>query len=276
VKTSFDISGDDQPRILFVHPHPDDETIVCGATMAHYVQQGAQVTLVTCTLGEEGEIYLPEIAQFTATEADQLGGYRYTELAAAAKALGVTDFRFLGGAGKYRDSGMMDTPANKHPRAFWQADLDEAASYLATIIDEIRPQVVVTDNEKGSYGHPDHIQTNKVTVAAIERANWRVSKLYYHAMPRSVIEKGLEDFVGAANNPFADITSIDELDFLTPDDKVDIRIDAAPFKAQKRAALQAHASQIPADSWLFIWAESLAGEAEYFQEVATAPVSDCG
>src|ERR687883_269223 len=123
-----------QRRILFVHAHPDDETIGTGATMAHYVADRAHVTLVTCTLGEEGEIHVPALAQLAAAEADQLGGYRFVELERACAALGVTDHRFLGGAGRYRDSGMMGLATNDHPRAFWQADLDEAAGLLLKII----------------------------------------------------------------------------------------------------------------------------------------------
>jgi len=121
-------------RLLLVHAHPDDETIGTGATMAHYAATGAHVTLVTCTLGEEGEIHVPELAGLAAAEADQLGGYRITELRAACAALGVTDLRFLGGAGRYRDSGMMGLPTNDHPRAFWRADLDEAAGHLVEVM----------------------------------------------------------------------------------------------------------------------------------------------
>src|SRR5215207_5849689 len=116
--------------ILFVHAHPDDESISTGATMAHYAANGAHVTLVTCTLGEEGEIHVPELAQLEAAQADQLGGYRLVELERACAALGVADHRVLGGAGRYRDSGMMGLETNKHPRAFWQADLEEAAGLL--------------------------------------------------------------------------------------------------------------------------------------------------
>src|ERR671929_365310 len=112
--------------MLLIHAHPDDETINNGATMARYVTEGAEVTLLTCTLGEEGEVLVPALAQLAADQADQLGGYRMGEIADAMAALGVTDHRWLGGAGRYRDSGMMGTPANGHPRAFWNADLDEA------------------------------------------------------------------------------------------------------------------------------------------------------
>ena len=155
-------------RVLFVHAHPDDETINNGATMARYVAEGAGVTLLTCTLGEEGEILVPALAQLAADQADQLGGYRIGELRAAMAALGVTDSRFLGGAGRYRDSGMMGTQANEHPRAFWQADLDEAAAHAVAVIREVRPQVLVTYDDFGGYGHPDHIQAHRVAMRAAD------------------------------------------------------------------------------------------------------------
>ena len=86
-------------RLLLVHAHPDDEAINNGATMARYVAEGVQVTLLTCTLGEEGEVLVPDLAQLAADQADQLGGYRISELTAAMAALGVTDHRWLGRAG---------------------------------------------------------------------------------------------------------------------------------------------------------------------------------
>src|SRR5262245_2874202 len=153
-------------RLMFVHAHPDDETIGTGATMARYAAAGDLVTLVTCTLGEEGEIHVPELAALASDQADQLGGYRLVELERACAQLGVSDHRFLGGAGRYRDSGMMGTEANNHPRAFWGADLDEAAGHLMAVIREIRPQVVVTYTPNGGYGHPDHIQAHRVAMRA--------------------------------------------------------------------------------------------------------------
>src|SRR3954447_24305213 len=140
--------------MLLIHAHPDDESINNGATMARYVAEGASVTQLTCTLGEEGEVLVPELAQLAADQADQLGGYRIWELRAAMDALGVTDVRFLGRAGRYRDSGMMGTPANANPRAFWNADLEEAAAHAVAVVREVRPQVVVTYDENGGYGHP--------------------------------------------------------------------------------------------------------------------------
>src|SRR5438445_5878247 len=157
-------------RMLLVHAHPDDETIGTGATMAKYVADGAHVTLVTCTLGEEGEILVPELAHLAADKEDGLGEHRTGELAAAMKALGVTDHRFLGGPGRWRDSGMMGLPTNDDPGCFWQADLDVAVGELVRVVREVRPQVVITYDENGGYGHPDHIQAHRVAVAAFDAA----------------------------------------------------------------------------------------------------------
>ncbi len=248
-------------RILFVHAHPDDESISTGATMAHYAARGAHVTLVTCTLGEEGEIHVPELAQLEAAQADQLGGYRLGELAAACAALGVTDHRYLGGAGRYRDSGMMGLPTNDHPRAFWCADLDAAAGQLVEVIREVRPQVLVTYDPNGFYGHPDHIQAHRVAMRAAELAGPDgPAKIYWAAVPRSVLESGLAAFAGSDYNPFGDLEKIDDLPFGTPDDKVAARIDAHEHADQKTAALRAHATQIPPTSWLYTIAGNFGAE----------------
>ena len=245
--------------IMFVHAHPDDETVSTGATMAHYATAGVPVTLVTCTLGEEGEIHVPELALLAPGEADQLGGYRLTELAAACAALGVTDHRFLGGAGRYRDSGMMGTPANDHPRCFWRADVDQAAGYLVEIMREVRPRVLVTYDPNGFYGHPDHIQAHRVAMRAAELATgegFGPAKIYWTAVPKSVLVAGIERFAQAADSPFEGAGHVDELPFGTPDAEVAARIDARESGPAKAAALRAHATQIPPDSWLHALAGS--------------------
>src|SRR5687768_13192257 len=222
--------------MLLVHAHPDDETINNGATMARYAAEGAQVTLLTCTLGEEGEVLVPELAMLAADEADQLGGYRIGELRAAMDALGVTDSRFLGGAGRYRDSGMMGTPANMHPRAFWGADLDQAAAHLVTIIDAVRPQVVVTYDANGFYGHPDHIQAHRVAMRASELATeqgFGPSRIFFTAMPVSVLKAGVEALAGSTDNPFEGITEVSEFPFGTPDEEVAVCVDASDFHEAK-------------------------------------------
>jgi N-acetyl-1-D-myo-inositol-2-amino-2-deoxy-alpha-D-glucopyranoside deacetylase len=249
--------------ILLVHAHPDDETIGTGATMARYAAAGVPVTLVTCTLGEEGEIHVPELAGLASDQADQLGGYRISELARACAALGVTDHRFLGGAGRYRDSGMMGTPANDHPRCFWRADVDEAAGLLLGVIREVRPAVLVTYDPNGFYGHPDHIQAHRVAMRAVELAraeNVAPAKVYWTAVPKSVLAAGIERFATAPDNPFGGVAHVDELPFGTPDEKITTRIVATGFESAKREALRAHATQIPPDSWL----HTVAGDVDGF------------
>jgi N-acetyl-1-D-myo-inositol-2-amino-2-deoxy-alpha-D-glucopyranoside deacetylase len=254
---------------MFVHAHPDDEAIGTGATMAHHAAAGDHVTLVTCTLGEEGEIHVPALAQLAADQADQLGGYRITELAAACAALGVTDHRFLGGAGRYRDSGMMGLDTNRHPRAFWQADLDEAAGHLVDIFREVHPQVVVTYDDNGFYGHPDHIQAHRVTMRAVELAGPDApAKVYWTAVPRSVLEAGLKEFAETSHNPFGDVTEIDDLPFGTLDEEIAARVDGHEYAEAKIAAMRAHATQIPDTSWLFSVAGNFGAEfmgVEYYQ-----------
>src|SRR4051794_37580329 len=157
-------------RLLLVHAHPDDEAIGTGATMAKYAAENALVTLVTCTLGEEGEVLVPELEHLAADRDDTLGQHRIDELATACEALGVEDHRFLGGPGRWRDSGMMGLETNNRPNCFWQADLDEATLELVRVVREVRPQVVITYDENGNYGHPDHIQAHRVTVRAFDAA----------------------------------------------------------------------------------------------------------
>jgi N-acetyl-1-D-myo-inositol-2-amino-2-deoxy-alpha-D-glucopyranoside deacetylase len=256
-------------RLLLVHAHPDDEVIGTGATIAKYAAEGAHVTLVTCTLGEEGEVLVPELAMLAADAADQLGGYRIGELAASCAALGVTDSRILGGIGRYRDSGMMGEPSNDKPRAFWRADLREAAEHLVRVIREVRPQVVITYDPNGFYGHPDHIQAHRVAMEGVKLAAapevlpgegepWQVAKVYWTTIPKSSLQRGIEAFAGSENNPFEGATSADDLPFGTPDAEVTTCIDATAYEKQKIAAARAHPSQISADSWLF----NLAGNAD--------------
>ncbi|HEX3814644.1 MAG TPA: N-acetyl-1-D-myo-inositol-2-amino-2-deoxy-alpha-D-glucopyranoside deacetylase [Mycobacteriales bacterium] len=241
-------------RILLVHAHPDDESLTCGATMARYVAEGAAVTLVTCTLGEEGEILVPSLAEIGPDGADQLGGYRIVELERACAALGVTDHRFLGAAGHFRDSGMMGVPSNTAPRAFWGTPLDVAARLLADIVEEVRPSVVVTYDERGGYGHPDHIQAHRVTMRAVELAAWPVAKVYWTAVPQSVRDAGLAT-VRDGGSPFTVPKDPDSLGFAVPDDVVTTRIEGV--LEAKRAAMQAHATQITVDGEFYALSNDL-------------------
>lgn len=252
-----------------MHAHPDDETIGTGATMARYVAEGAHVTLVTCTLGEHGEILLPEIAHLAADRDDQLGPHRQTELAAAMAELGVADHRFLGGPGRYRDSGMVWSgdgrralpPEPVRPDSFWAADLRDAADLLVEIIREIRPQVVVTYDDNGQYGHPDHVQAHRVATYGIALAGvsshrldlgdpWVVQKVYWTAMPRGVIQGGL-DAMAESGTPYEGLESADDLGFVVEDDAIDAVVDGTKYFQQKKAAMKAHASQIDVTEGFF-------------------------
>jgi N-acetyl-1-D-myo-inositol-2-amino-2-deoxy-alpha-D-glucopyranoside deacetylase len=269
-------------RILLVHAHPDDETINNGATMARYVAEGASVTLLTCTLGEEGEVLVPELEQLAADQADQLGGYRIWELRGAMDALGVTDVRFLGGPGRFRDSGMMGTPANENPRAFWNADLDEAVAHAVAVVREVRPQVVVTYDENGGYGHPDHIQAHRVAMAAVDAAadpayrpdlgeEWSVAKVYWNAMPRSVLQRGIDALKAAGEESFFEgVESADDIPFAVPDEEVAAAVDGRGFVSHKDAAMRAYPTQIMVDGPFFALSNNLGQEVlgtEYYRLV---------
>jgi N-acetyl-1-D-myo-inositol-2-amino-2-deoxy-alpha-D-glucopyranoside deacetylase len=247
--------------LLFVHAHPDDECIGNGASMAKYVTEGVPVTLVTCTLGEEGEVLVPDLEHLAAHHTDNLGPHRETELAAAMAILGVTDHRFLGGPGRYRDSGMMGLPTNDRPECFWQADVDEAAGHLVAVIREIQPLVVATYDDNGGYGHPDHIQTHRVTVRAVELAAdqafgadlgapWTVPKVYENVTPRSFVQAGM-DAMKAAGLDFFQTDNVDDLPFVQPDDRVTARVDATDYEPLKMRALAAHATQVDVDGPFF-------------------------
>jgi N-acetyl-1-D-myo-inositol-2-amino-2-deoxy-alpha-D-glucopyranoside deacetylase len=244
-------------RILLVHAHPDDETINNGATMALYADRGAHVTLVTCTRGEEGEVLVPSLSHLASSQKDQLGTHRETELADAMKALGVSDHRFLGAPSiKFRDSGMMGTEPNNRPDVFWQADVDTAAKILVEIIEEVKPHILITYDEIGGYGHPDHIQAHRVAMRASELSSWQIQKIYWNTMPKSVLAEGIakmkeigSDFFGA--------DSVDDLPFAKDDEFVTTLINGADYVDAKMAAMKAHETQISLDGPFFALSNNL-------------------
>ncbi|MGF7233893.1 MAG: N-acetyl-1-D-myo-inositol-2-amino-2-deoxy-alpha-D-glucopyranoside deacetylase [Frankia sp.] len=252
-------------RILFVHAHPDDEVLATGGTMAAYAAApDTHVTLVTCTLGEMGEVLVPALINLRSDKGDQLGGYRIGELDAACRTLGVADHRFLGGPGRWRDSGMMGTPANDDPRCLWRADLDEATAALVSVVREIRPQVLVTYDENGAYGHPDHIRAHDVTDRAFDLAAdptfapgtgepWQPAKLYHTALPKSVIQAGIDYFREAGRSTeFLDgAQSVEDVPMGVPDDQVTTQIDAGDHFPAKVEALRVHATQVAVDGPFF-------------------------
>ena len=238
-------------RVLLVHAHPDDETINNGATMAMYAALGASVTLVTCTRGEEGEVLIPELSHLAASATDSLGQHRITELALAMKELGVTDHRFLGeGVKLYRDSGMMGTEPNNRPDVFWQADLEEAADLLVQVIDEVKPHVLITYDEFGGYGHPDHIQAHRVAMRAAEKSEWNIPKIYWNVMPVSVIQEGIDAMKGI-DSDFWGAEKAEDLPFAKDDSFVHALVDGNAYVDKKMNAMKAHSTQIAVDGPFF-------------------------
>jgi N-acetyl-1-D-myo-inositol-2-amino-2-deoxy-alpha-D-glucopyranoside deacetylase len=276
-------------RLLLVHAHPDDETLETGATMARYAAEGAQVTLVTCTLGELGEVIPAGLAHLEEGRDGGLGQYRIGELAAACAALGVRDHRFLGGPGRWRDSGMMGLPDNDRPGCFWRADPGQAAAALLEVIREVRPQVMVTYDARGYYGHPDHIQAHRVAWRAFTEAGGLVSKFYATAMPLSVLAGAIRldgpdlarpaglAAAGLASTGFTAVGSVDDLPFGVPDDQVTTEIDAAGWLDAKLAAMRAHATQISVAGPFYALSDGIGQRAlgtEYYTLLSPEPAGN--
>ncbi|MFF0815366.1 N-acetyl-1-D-myo-inositol-2-amino-2-deoxy-alpha-D-glucopyranoside deacetylase [Rhodococcus sp. NPDC003318] len=247
-----DIVKTDTPRrLLLVHAHPDDETLTTGGTIARYAAEGAEVTVVTCTLGEEGEVIGDTWAGLVADAADQLGGYRILELTTALARLGAAGPCFLGGAGRWRDSGMVGTAAAANPRAFVNADLGEVVAALVDVIRDRRPHVVICYDPVGGYGHPDHIRVHEAVTAAVESAGaagcsaagqpWEVAKLYWTVTEETSLTEGLgciTEFPAHWRLPDpGELPSV-------PDEQVTTTIDVRAHLAAKVAGFEAHATQV--------------------------------
>ncbi len=283
-------------RLLLVHAHPDDETLTNGATMARYAAEGARVALVTCTRGEQGEILLPELAHLAADRDGGLGDHRVRELATALSALGVIEHRFLDQVpgevhGRYQDSGMAWGPDGRAvpaprtpPGAFSLAGVDEAAARLAVVVRQVRPQVVVTYEPGGGYGHPDHVQAHRVTMRAVELAAaegpggpaWPVPKVYWSVLPESVARSALADLDRRDDVPFPVAPPDGPLPTLVvPDADVTTAVDASAFVAAKTAALHAHATQVAVDGDLYALGPTGAAQpitgVEYYRLVSGTP-----
>ena len=238
--------------LLAVKPHPDDEAITMGGTLARYSREGVRTTLVTATRGEVGEILDKDLDPVEA--APRLASIREAELRQACAIMGVGQLIFL----DYEDSGMAGLPRNREQGTFWQADEEEAIGRLIQVVRRVRPQVIATENEFGGYGHPDHIKTHRVAAMAFFYASdikrfpggepFRPSKLYYSAFPKSVGKQmaeamrkaGVENRWGEDGEPPP---------FAVEDDRVTTWLDVAPYIDIKIRAMQAHKTQIPPDSW---------------------------
>jgi len=230
----------DRPLVLMaVHAHPDDEATGTGGVLAKYAAEGIETVLVTCTDGGCGDGPGGIKPADPAHDAAVVVALRAEELRRSAEILGVTHLEQLG----YADSGMLGWPQNEAPHAFWNTPVAEAAQRLAELMRRYRPDVVVTYDEYGFYGHPDHIQAHRITMAAVE-ATGVPAKVYWTTVPRSAFaqfQKVFEEFAPAgAELPEADP---DAPQVGVPDEEVTTFVDVAAFGKQKFAALEAHASQ---------------------------------
>ncbi|MFC9663582.1 N-acetyl-1-D-myo-inositol-2-amino-2-deoxy-alpha-D-glucopyranoside deacetylase [Nocardia sp. NPDC127606] len=238
--------------LLLVHAHPDDETLTTGGTIAHYRRRGVPVTVVTCTLGEEGEVIGERWSRLIAAEADQLGGYRIGELTAALSALDAGEPWFLGGPGRWRDSGMAGTPSAANPRAFVNSG-DAAVDALVAVILELRPRVVVTYDPRGGYGHPDHIRAHEITTAAVAAAaeqGWDVPKFYWTVTDGDLLRqhtaalarRTVDELPGALPAGWR-LPVEAELAAMSTSGVTTV-VDVSDAVSAKRAAMRAHATQV--------------------------------
>ncbi len=228
---------------MAVHAHPDDETTGTGGILARYADEGIRTVLVTCTNGELGDG--PGGTKPGTPEHDEAAVtvLRRAELEASCAILGVSDLELLG----YHDSGMMGWPQNEAPGAFWGVDVDEAAARLAALMERYRPQVVVTYDANGFYGHPDHIQAHRVAMAA-SAATGIPDKLYYTAVPKSDLATFRAVLAEAGMAPPGEVE--EDPDFGTPDELVTTSVDCTGYTDRQFDAMAAHASQ--ADNIFFL------------------------
>jgi len=286
--------GQADRRLLLVHAHPDDETIGTGVTMAKYVAEGAEVCLVTCTLGEEGEVLVDELGHLASDQSDALGNHRLAELADAMQCLGVTDFLRLGGEGRFRDSGMAyDDRGSAIARSelksgiFWTTDLLQATDELIPVIRSRRPHLLITYDEIGGYGHPDHVQAHRVAMYAYVLAGvptyrpdlgaaWSVPRVLWTAMSESWMRQGIAALRASGDTEtFKGMEPDGELPPMAqPDADIVAEIDGTAYVDRKMAAMASHATQITADGPFFVMSQTLGGRAwsrEFFRFAAGVP-----
>ncbi|MEU5883433.1 PIG-L family deacetylase [Spirillospora sp. NPDC047279] len=225
---------DHELTLMAVHAHPDDEVLPTGGLLARCAAEGIRTVLVTCTNGEQGDDANGVKPGMEGHDADEVARRRLAELDESVRLLGVSDLELLG----YRDSGMVGWDTNHDPAAFTNVPLDQAAGRLAALMEHYRPQVVVTYDENGGYGHPDHIQAHNIAIAASERTGIP-RKLYFTAVPRSGIRTLLDHLKETGVDPGFDPDD----DFGTPDELITSVLDVSPYSDRKRKALEAHASQ---------------------------------
>jgi LmbE family N-acetylglucosaminyl deacetylase len=227
----------DRPLTLMaVHAHPDDEVTSTGGTLATYAAEGVTTIVVTCTDGRCGDGPNGVKPGQPGHDPEAVVATRRRELEASCAALKVTHLETLG----YHDSGMMGWDTNDAPESFWATPVEDAAARLAALIEKYQPDVLLTYDENGGYGHPDHIQVHRVTMEAVKKA--KPAKLYMSAMPRSTMTK-VGDRMREMGIGFDEPESSDAQPMGWPDEEITAWVDVADVLDQKFDALSAHASQ---------------------------------
>jgi N-acetyl-1-D-myo-inositol-2-amino-2-deoxy-alpha-D-glucopyranoside deacetylase len=288
------VSGDDTataggrvttPALMCVHAHPDDEAISTGGVLLRAAADGVRAAVVTCTGGERGQIVGPGMDPNEI--GTRLGEVRLAELRRSLEILGAGEPRLLG----YTDSDMVGEPGNDDPTSFWRADVDEAVGRLVAHIRAFRPDVVVTYDAFGVYGHPDHVQAHRVALLAVEACAvgalypeagppWRVHKVYLSTIPRSAIAAANRELAARGlPSPFGEVSEPDELAMGSPDDVIGAEVDVREHLDAKVDALRAHRSQLGEESFFLNVPDDLADRVfgtEWFirhrSSVATADV----
>jgi LmbE family N-acetylglucosaminyl deacetylase len=248
----------EQLTFLAVHAHPDDEASSSGGLYRLLADQGVRTVLVLCTNGECGDALDGAKPDADHHDGDEVAKIRAVELDDAVRILGIDRLVRMG----YRDSGMKGWPQNEDPESFWATPVEVAAARLAEILREERPQVIMTYNEHGFYGHPDHIQANRITLAALEMIDYEPT-LYYNAIPNSVMETwrarweqeareraDADAAKGVVREPELPELDEEEFEMGTPDDQIDVIIDIGAVNGAKFDALEAHKSQIGDSFWM--------------------------
>jgi LmbE family N-acetylglucosaminyl deacetylase len=260
---------DRQLTLMAVHAHPDDEVLSTGGVLAKAAAEGIRTVLVTCTNGEQGDGPGGVKPGEPGHDEASVRAVRLEELRESVALLGISDVELLG----YGDSGMVGWAGNEHLEAFANIPLDQSAGRLAELMERYRPDVVVTYDENGNYGHPDHIQANRITVAAIEKTGIP-AKLYYAAISR----KGMTDLFAYLRETGTELGDFEPGDdFGTPDELITTTVDVSPYVVRKRKALEAHASQGDGIFMLRMPEEGqqrMFGQESFVRQFSTVPTPD--
>ena len=224
--------------LVSFHAHPDDEAILTAGTLALASDHGHRTVLVFATRGDLGEVDDGVLAP-----SEALGDRRADEARRAAEVLGVARVEFLG----YGDSGMVDMPTNDAAGSFWSADVEDAARRLAAILEDEDAEVLTAYDERGGYGHPDHIQVHRVGLRAAELAH--TPRVYAATVSRQHFQDLARGQAAASPEGPETGDGTDDVDIGVDDSRITTVIDVSSVIDRKRAAMTAHPSQIGEESF---------------------------